>query len=112
MDKAYLVYESWSITADSSVVGVFLDEKKADEYVEIHSEKRRQENERYEKCFNCRNKICKSDEEGNGFNFKDTCENAVIKKDRHGLYCENDNSDFYETVYSNDYWKVEVDILG
>jgi hypothetical protein len=111
MDKAYLVYESWSITADSSVVGIFLDEKKADEYIEIHGKERQEENKRYEKCYKCRCHNCAN--EGDPiFLFRSSCDKAVIKEDRHGLYCENDDSDFYETVSSNDYWKVETDILG
>jgi hypothetical protein len=107
MEKAYLVYKSWGICDDSSVVGVFLDEKIADEYVEEHGKNRIIEMKRYEKCYECKEK----DNEMFKFKLKDLCENAVIKEDRHGLYCENDMSDFY-SISSDDYWKVETDILG
>jgi hypothetical protein len=105
MKKAYIVYRSWGICDDSSIVGIFLDEKKADEYVEEHGKERKEEEKLYKKCYECR-----TDEEI--FNSKDTCDKAVIKTDRHGLYCENDMSDFYSSVSSNSYWKVEVDIIG
>jgi len=106
MEKAYLVYESWGICDDSSVVGVFLNENKADEYVKEHRKDRKDEMERYEKCNKCK------EEGGEIFILKKSCENAVIKEDRHGLYCENDMSDYYRGVDSNDYWKVETNILG
>jgi hypothetical protein len=111
MAKAYLIYESWSNTADSSIVGVFLDEKKADEYIEEHGKLRKEENARYEKCYKCRCNNCANEDE-EIFLLKDSCDKAIIKEDRHGLYCENDDSDFYETVSSDDFWKVEKDILG
>jgi hypothetical protein len=104
MEKAYLVYGSWGICDDSSVVGVFLDEIKADAYVEEHGRQRKEEEQVYEKCHKCRR-------DREIFEFKNTCDKAEIKTDRHGLYCENDMSDWYNCVGSNSYWKEEVDII-
>jgi len=109
MKKAYLVYESWGICDDSSVIGVFLDENNADEYVKEHNKEREEEIKLYEKCSKCIERRTNENEET--FRLKDSCENAVIKEDRHGLYCENDMSDFYKGANSNAYWKVEKDIL-
>ena len=112
MNKAYLVYGSWGICDDSSIVGIFLDENKADEYIKEHNKAREEENKRYEKCSKCRGENYANEEDGAIFRFKNSCGKAIIKEDRHGLYCENDDSEYYETVHSNSYWKVETDILG
>ena len=95
------------ICDDESVIGVFLDEKKADEYVKEHNKDREEEMKLYERCNKCIEGTNKKT-----FNLKDSCENAIIKEDRYGLYCENDMSDYYRGANSNSYWKVEKDILG
>lgn len=112
MSKVFLVYKTWGICDDSSVVGVFLNERKADEYIEVNNKAREEENKRHEKCSRCRGENYTNEEDSSVFRFENTCDKAVIKEDRHGLYCENDDSDYYETVHSNSYWKVETDILG
>jgi len=104
--KAYVIYESWGTCDDSSVIGVFLDENKANEYIKERNKDREKETEYYGKCSKCR----KTTEDKEIFKYENSCKNAVIKEDRHGLYCENDMSDFY-SMSSNSYWKVETNIL-
>jgi hypothetical protein len=107
--KAYLIYKS-SGGYSQSLVGLFLNENKAKAFVREKNEKHKDEIKKYEKCSKCRCKNC-ANEDDPIFLYKDSCGKAVMKEDRYGLYCENDDSDFYETVESDEYWISEVEIL-
>lgn len=110
MAKAYLVYTSWGRCDDSSVVGVFLDESKADEYIKEKNKAYEEEMKNNEKCSKCRCENYEHEDE-NIFLYRSSCEKAEIKEDRYGEYCENDDSEYYQSVTSDEYWKKETDIL-
>ena len=111
MAKAYEVCVSWGTCDDSSVVGIFLDEERADAYIAEHRHARELDEKQHEKCSQCKGRNYANEEDGSIFRFKNTCDKAKIKEDRHGLYCEHDLSEYY-SITSNDYWKNEYDILG
>lgn len=105
-NKCYLVYESWCTCDDSSVIGVFLDKDKAEEYIRVKNIDRKKEEVKHEKCA-----LCVEYTEGETcFKLKDICEEAKILKDRHGDYCENDMSDYYQAISTNSYWIVESEL--
>lgn len=115
MNKVYLVYESWGICDDESCVGAFLDEKKADKYIEEHMIPRNKELEQLKMCDKCR---CRDKEDYHRTNeydeiflLENECPFAKIGVDRNGKYCENEIEEYYR-MKTNEYWKVEIDIIG
>ena len=111
MSKVYLVYKSWGSCNDSSIVGAFLDEKQADNYVSEHRKQRAEDEEQHEKCRKCRRCDTKRYGDNNEyFDLRNKCDKAKIEKDRNGKYCKNDLSDYYH-IDSDDYWKNEVELL-
>lgn len=110
MSKAYIVYE-WAVTWDDSFpVAVFLDEQKCDEFIKEKNKAWEEDHKKYEQCNKCR-----YDDSGfyhnddNDFILQDLCGRAEIKKDRHGLYCENE-LDYYD-IKSKHYTKTVVDLI-
>ena len=114
MAKVYLVYESWGTCDDSSCVGAFLDESKADSYIEEHMIPRNNELVQHEKCKKCR--CCDeenyrySHEYDEVFTLENSCDQAKIGTDRNGKYCENDIHEYY-SMSSDTYWKVPIEII-
>lgn len=112
MAKVYIISESWGSCDDSSIVGAFMDEEKADQYVEEQNIPRVLEVKQEQICNKCRRLGgYHGNQDGACFDLKDTCEKAVIKEDRNGLYCENDTSGYHSSS-TNSYWKTEVEIIG
>ena len=115
MANVYLVYESWGTCDDSSCIGAFLDESKADTYIKEHMIPRNKELEQHEKCIKCR--CCDkesyrySHEYDEVFVLENSCEHAKIGTDRNGKYCENDIHEYY-SMSSNTYWKTTIEIIG
>ena len=111
MSKVYLVYQSWGTCDDSSIVGAFLDEKQADDYIFEHRKPRVEDEKQHEKCRKCRRCDTKKYGDDNEyFDLRNKCDKAKIGKDRNGKYCENDLSEYYY-INSDDYWKNEVELL-
>lgn len=115
MNQVYLVYESWGTCDDSSCVGAFLDESKADEYINEHMIPRKKELEQHEKCKECRGRdeidfFC-DHEYDEVFRLESECPVAKVETDRNGKYCENDISDYY-SMNTNSYWKVPIELIG
>lgn len=111
MSKVYLVYEYRGICDDSNIVGAFLDEKQADDYIFEHRKPRVEEEKQHEKCRKCRRCDTKKHGDDNEyFDLRNKCDNAKIGKDRNGKYCENDLSEYYH-INSYDYLKSEVELL-
>lgn len=115
MSQVYLVYASWGTCDDSSCIGAFLDEQKADEYIREHMIPRNEELIQHEKCKKCR---CCDEKDYNYtndydevFKLEKDCSIAKIGMDRNGRYCENDISEYY-SMTSSDYWKVPIEIIG
>ncbi len=115
MSKVYLVYESWGTCDDSSCVGAFLNEGKADAYIEEHMIPRNNELKQLERCGKCR---CRdkdnynySHEYDEVFLLENECALAQIGTDRHGKYCENEIEEYYR-MNTNSYWKVPIEIIG
>lgn len=99
--KAYVVKESWAGCNDYSVIGVFLDKEKCDEFISEKNKDRDNERTLMERCEKCR--------EDSGFLLKDECTMCKISTDRYGEYCENDLSE--EHCYTNDYYCEETNVL-
>lgn len=115
MAKVFLVSESWGTCDDSSVVGAFLDECKADEYIAEHMIPRNKELKQHELCKKCRccdkeDYYC-SHKYDEVFILEDVCPIAKIDTDRNGKYCENDISE-YHRMNTNSYWKSGYEIIG
>ena len=108
---AYIVYESWGVSDDSSPIAVFLDEKKCDEFIAKKNKDWKEDDRKQEECEKCRG--C-NDDYGNAqdgvFLLKDTCKRASIGTDRHGMYCDNDQHEYYNRS-SNHYSKYAVDLM-
>lgn len=115
MSKVYLVWESWGTCDDKSCVGAFLNEEKADQYIEEHMIPRNKELEQHEKCKVCRccneHDLHYSHKYNEVFRLENECPVAKIGTDRNGKYCENDISDYY-SMESNSYWKTSYKIIG
>ena len=110
MSKAYIVFESWSTTDDSSPIAVFLDEKKCDEFIAEKNKSWNEELRQLKECIKCRGCVDEYDNPDNGvFLLKTTCGRSDIETDRYGLYCRNDLFK-YRSCSSNHYSKFEVDL--
>lgn len=108
MTKAYLVstYDStWDATTN---IGVFLDKEVCEAYISLMNINYDKEHAQYSKCYTCRN-------DNNGiegvFGYRDSCDIACIKTDRHGGYCEN-AIDGIHGIKSDKYYIEEVSMLG
>ena len=115
MSKVYLVYESWGTCDDSNCIGAFLDENKANEYVNEHMKPREKELEQLKLCDKCRCRDKKdydyTHDYDETFLLENECPLAKIGVDRNGKYCENEIEEYYN-MYTNSYWVVPIEIIG
>lgn len=112
MSKAYIVKHSLGICDDYSTVGVIFDEAKRDKYIEDHNKPRKLAEEKHEKCKRCRKCDDYDTPQDNVFLYKEDCIEAKIGTDRHGMYCGNDKSNYYEALDStNEYFYEETELL-
>lgn len=110
--KAYVVGHTWGICDDIITTGVFLNKEKADRYVDIHNVPRDEAEKKYEMCKLCRKCDINDVSEDGVFILSDTCENAKLDTDRHGVYCENDKHDYYDAIGGTSYYSLnEVDLI-
>ncbi len=103
---AFVVYGSGVLDDGWDTIGIFLDIDKGKEFIKSKNTEREAEQELVNMCSKCTD-----DDYGNGentFKLKSTCDRCCMKKDRHGIYCENEiqQYDIKSLYYSGETVKI------